>query len=202
MEHIGVAAQPSEFRALSQESQELSIKYPSNYKEVSQRVFNLSSLSLWSFPIKVARVALSIFERAFKSVALLNQPHTVNSENQDTLLNVVRLDQNPLSSFQNMESLKPAEILTMGACLEAQGGSLDTLVDRNGNMAEFKAAKSNRQVDVNQKDAFGNSLLHMASFTGNKGILSLLLDKGGQVNIRDNKGRSPLLLAAQIAKSV
>jgi hypothetical protein len=47
----------------------------------------------------------------------------------------------------------------------------------------------------NQKDAVGNTALHLAACTNNIEVITLLLTAGTDINSLDNSGRTPLHLA-------
>ena len=50
--------------------------------------------------------------------------------------------------------------------------------------------------DVNTRDKFGETLLHMAAVRGYKEMSSMLITKGAEVNSRDERGLTPLHAAA------
>ena len=50
--------------------------------------------------------------------------------------------------------------------------------------------------DVNQKNKYGRNLLHVAVIYGNVEIVKLLIDHKVEINFRDNRGYTPLHLAA------
>lgn len=47
-------------------------------------------------------------------------------------------------------------------------------------------------IDIDKKDKYGRTPLHIATFLGIKKIVELLLSNGAQVNIKDNNGCTPL----------
>lgn len=46
-------------------------------------------------------------------------------------------------------------------------------------------------VDINQKDEFGNTALHIATKANQREIIKLLLQAGASRNIKNNEGNSP-----------
>ena len=50
--------------------------------------------------------------------------------------------------------------------------------------------------DVNAKEKYGNTPLHIAATAGGVGIAELLISKGAKVNARDDIGETPLHIAA------
>ncbi|MDC0065796.1 ankyrin repeat domain-containing protein [Verrucomicrobia bacterium] len=58
-------------------------------------------------------------------------------------------------------------------------------------------------VDVNAKDKYGRTPLHMTPINGHKEIVELLISKGADVNVRDDLGgRTPLHQAASSGHKV
>ena len=55
---------------------------------------------------------------------------------------------------------------------------------------------------VEDRDLKGMTEVHMASMYGYITILSSLLSHGAELDVRDNKGRTPLMFAAQQDKIV
>lgn len=56
--------------------------------------------------------------------------------------------------------------------------------------------------DPNQKDAIGNTALHLAVCTNNIEVITLLLSAGTDINSLDNRGRTPLHLAQSKLKMI
>jgi len=52
-----------------------------------------------------------------------------------------------------------------------------------------------KKADVNKKDKFGATALHMASLKGNVAIVKLLLSHGADINIASNNGKVPMQMA-------
>lgn len=52
--------------------------------------------------------------------------------------------------------------------------------------------KNIKNIDINQKNNFGHSLLHRASYFGNCKIIKLLLDNNADINILDEYNETPL----------
>lgn len=52
--------------------------------------------------------------------------------------------------------------------------------------------------EVNRKDKDANTAMHYAAASGNAECVKYLISKGGEVNIRNNKGETPLMKAANI----
>jgi ankyrin repeat protein len=50
--------------------------------------------------------------------------------------------------------------------------------------------------DIEARDCFGASALHLASLVGHEVAVKYLIDEGAEVNIADVKGRTPLILAS------
>ena len=46
--------------------------------------------------------------------------------------------------------------------------------------------------DVNQRNKFGGSLLHIASVQGDKQLVRLLISEGAQLNVKNNRAMTPL----------
>lgn len=68
-----------------------------------------------------------------------------------------------------------------------------------GNM-EFVETRLRKGFDVNEPDEGGLTLLHHAALTNQTNLLEVLLDDdgfGANFTIRDNKGRTPLMIAQQ-----
>ncbi len=55
----------------------------------------------------------------------------------------------------------------------------------------------NSDINVNVRDAYGQTALMLASFKGSTEIVKMLLDKGADVNIASNEGRTALMLASK-----
>jgi ankyrin repeat protein len=49
--------------------------------------------------------------------------------------------------------------------------------------------------DVNQADANGNTALHLAATKGFNRVVELLVEKGAQINVKNQRGQTPLALA-------
>ena len=58
-----------------------------------------------------------------------------------------------------------------------------------------------RPVSLAETDAAGQTVLHLAAQLGNVGVVSMLLERGAELNARDSSGRSPVVLAARHGKA-
>lgn len=76
-------------------------------------------------------------------------------------------------------------------------GSLGEAPGRGG---DSERLSSGRGASPSEPDENGDAPLHVAVRLGRGDILSLLLRRGGAFDALDNKGRSPLLLAARRAE--
>ena len=65
----------------------------------------------------------------------------------------------------------------------------------NGVIARVQA-ELDKGVDVNAKDEFGWTPLHLAAWVGHKEIAELLIENGTDVNAKDEEGFTPLDHAA------
>ena len=60
--------------------------------------------------------------------------------------------------------------------------------------ADFEIVKRylSSGADVNQRNKFGGSLLHIASVQGDKQLVRLLISEGAQLNVKNNRAMTPL----------
>ena len=71
--------------------------------------------------------------------------------------------------------------------------TLDGLIEKVQRMVE-------QGTDVNTKDDYGRTPLHIASAEGNNIDMRVLIDLGADINAQDNQGRTPLMYAAADGK--
>ena len=64
-----------------------------------------------------------------------------------------------------------------------------------GDIAIVQQLLSDKSIDVNTRDEYGNTALMEASSDGNKEIVELLLKHGADVNIKGNDGNTALMFA-------
>ncbi len=72
-----------------------------------------------------------------------------------------------------------------------QGTSALMQAIKNGDNKTFNKLV-NENIDVNEKDAKGATLLHYAALQLNKDMITALLTAGAKINTQDNEGRTPL----------
>ncbi|MDA7676478.1 ankyrin repeat domain-containing protein, partial [bacterium] len=84
-------------------------------------------------------------------------------------------------------------LITIAAVVLAEAGFADAIHDAayNGNIAVVRA-ELNKNVDVNAKDADGNTPLDMAIWGEYTEIAELLITNGADVNLIDEEGYTPL----------
>ena len=59
----------------------------------------------------------------------------------------------------------------------------------------------NKNYDINQINKNGQTALHLACELGYENIMNLLIEKGADINIKDNKGRKPLDIFSKPSKN-
>ncbi|WP_341816884.1 ankyrin repeat domain-containing protein [Wolbachia endosymbiont (group A) of Agelastica alni] len=64
----------------------------------------------------------------------------------------------------------------------------------------LKELSENRFQQINEKDAAGCTILHRAAQVSDPEVIKLLIEKGVEVNIKNNYGETPLHLAAFYGK--
>ncbi|MDP7052360.1 MAG: ankyrin repeat domain-containing protein [Verrucomicrobiota bacterium] len=89
--------------------------------------------------------------------------------------------------------MKHLLLTTIAAVVLAEAGFADAIHDAafNGNIAVVRT-ELNKAVDVNAKDADGNTPLDMAIYGENSEIAELLIINGADVNLTDEDGYNPL----------
>ena len=55
--------------------------------------------------------------------------------------------------------------------------------------------------DVNLRNQFGGSLLHIASAQGDKPLVRLLISEGAQLNVKNNRAMTPLDLSIKFKRT-
>jgi len=123
------------------------------------------------------------------------QTHTINSSCYRTYLDMY---------FKNPRYDKKIEALSEG--VDLKGVDLHFAVILNstvtvGNLLNNQ--NSSNKIDVNQKDAFGYTPLHLACYSGlNMQIIQILLDSNCDVDLQDRFGFSALHYVVSVSKNI
>lgn len=81
-------------------------------------------------------------------------------------------------------------------CLPATAGRIHEAAGR-GDLSTVKDLLDDDPSLLNAKDLETHAPLHYAAVTGNEEMVALLIDKGADLEIRNDRGRTPIILAAR-----
>ena len=71
---------------------------------------------------------------------------------------------------------------------------LEQIIESN-NLAAFEKKLKETNLDLQTKDQFNNSFLHIAGMKGSLSVIEFLIDKGLEINAINSTGKTPLHLA-------
>ncbi|WCR53875.1 MAG: hypothetical protein PG981_000897 [Wolbachia endosymbiont of Ctenocephalides orientis wCori] len=64
----------------------------------------------------------------------------------------------------------------------------------------FHELKAKQFQEINRKDEQGNTILHLATWYASSDKTKFLIEQGGDINARNNKGETPLHMAVDKGK--
>ncbi|MCH9632935.1 MAG: hypothetical protein S4CHLAM6_12810 [Chlamydiae bacterium] len=181
---------------------------PPTFLESVSEILGLSDLSIWSTPLNIPSNIFALLKVTCRSLYSTTLGSTEQDEacnkvkqNQVNLEKVDALGQTALSKSLAEGNLGAAEVFVLGSNLAQRNLKQETplhiLASNGKSSVDLVKLLIEAKADLNARDANGRTPLHLAALFGDISTLEALLRAGAKVDVIDDIGCSPLLLAAK-----